>query len=343
MSVPGVVIASSIQGSHVVEAHGFRSSLDLPTPLLMQADTSFDLASLTKIIATTSSLMELVSQKVIDIDNKVSQFLPGWHTNEKREITLRDLLSHRSGLAEWWPLYIAASNIDHAHEIIATTPLKYETGQGRHYSDLGFITLGKVITSITSQSLENSVTELSLSKVTLMSTQFASPKDINNVASTSRGDRIEKTMIETQTPYSVIEKVEEFKSWRTQILSGEVNDGNAFHLFQGVSSHAGLFSTAQDLLLFGDSLLQRPELASFIEDGIDPDFHLGFRSWVDTCGSCTTRFYGHTGFTGVILVFSPLHSSVFVVLTNRLHIDSEPTPTETIFSAYLKGFHSQLH
>ena len=343
MNVPGVVIASSIQGSHMVEAHGFRSSLDLSTPLLMQKDTSFDLASLTKIIATTCSLMELVSQKVIEIDNKVSQYLPAWSTSEKREITLRDLLSHRSGLAEWRPLYIAATNIDYAHEIIATTPLKYGTGQGRHYSDLGFITLGKVITSITKGSLVNSVVELSLSKVALMSTQFAAPKVKNNVAATSRGDRIEKTMTETQTPYSVIEKVEEFKGWRTQILSGEVNDGNAFHLFEGVSSHAGLFSTAEDLLRFGDYLLQRSELASFLEDGPDPDFHLGFRSWVDTCGSCTTRFYGHTGFTGVIFVFSPLHSSVLVVLTNRLHVDSEPIPTETIFAPYLKAFHNQLH
>ena len=343
MSVPGVVVGHSINGHQGITARGARSSLDILTPLEMQIDTSFDLASVTKLVATTSALMELVSKGELEVDDKVSQFLPQWKTSEKSEISLRHLLTHRSGLAEWRPLYISAHDADHAHQLIATTELRYGVNEARHYSDLGFITLGKVITSITQQSLCDSINKLSFANMGLTATQFTRPLDLTNVAATSRGDRYEKNMVATQDPYQVVEVVESFNNWRTHVLSGEVNDGNAFHLFGGVSSHAGLFSTAKDLLLFGETLLQHTTLPSFIEDGPDSDFHLGFRSWIDTCGSCTTRFYGHTGFTGVIFVFSPLHSSVLVVLTNRMHVDVAPTATETIFAPYLKSFHCQFH
>jgi len=343
MSAPGMVIGTSIAGNRTITASGFRSFLDTETPLPMQPDTSFDLASLTKIVATTSALMELVALNELSVDDLVSQYLPAWNTSEKRAISIRHLLQHRSGLWEWRPLYISAADPDAAHVQIAEAPLRYGVNLERHYSDLGFITLGAVITAITGKALIASVNELSLIKLQLTATRFASPLDMDNVAATSRGDRYEKAMVETKIPYPVNESSLDFEGWRTRILIGEVNDGNAFHLFKGVSSHAGLFSNANDLLIYGESLLSSPELEFFTEKGVDADFHLGFRSWVNTHGSCSTRFYGHTGFTGVILAISPLHKAVFVGLSSRLHTDVEIVPTEEIFSLSLKEFHRQLH
>lgn len=343
MSTPGTVVGHSINGQRKIVAKGFRSALDVSEPLEMQVDTGFDLASLTKIVATTASIMELVVENHMNIDDRVATYLPLWGSSEKNEITVRHLLTHRSGLAEWRPLYISAAEANQAHELIATTPLSYGIDRERHYSDLGFITLGRVITAITQVSLLESFQKLSFDNASFNSTQFSVPKDISNVAATSRGDRFEKNMIQSQTPYLVVEKAEDFKYWRTNILSGEVNDGNAFHLFKGTSSHAGLFSNAEDLLLFGELFLENPALSGFIADTSDTDFHCGFRSWVDTCGPCTTRFYGHTGFTGVVLAFSPQHSSVITVLSNRLHTDGELLTTESIFLPYLKDFHAQLH
>jgi CubicO group peptidase (beta-lactamase class C family) len=287
--------------------------------------------------------MELVALNELSVDDSVFQYLPAWNTSEKKAITIRHLLEHRSGLWEWRPLYISAVDPDAAHALIAKAPLRYEVNAERRYSDLGFITLGAVITAITGKTLIESVNELSLNKLPLAATRFAAPRDIDNVAATSRGDRYEKAMVETKMPYPVSESSHDFAGWRTRILIGELNDGNAFHLFNGVSSHAGLFSNADDLLSFGESLLNSPDLDFFTEEGIDPDAHLGFRSWVNTHGSCSARFYGHTGFTGVMFALSPLHNAVFVGLSNRLHTDGEIIPTEDIFAAHVKDFHSQLH
>jgi CubicO group peptidase (beta-lactamase class C family) len=343
MSAAGMVIGTSISGSRSISASGYRSSLDTETPLKMLSDTSFDLASLTKIVATTSSLMELVALSELSVEDPVSQYIPAWNTSEKKAITIRHLLEHRSGLWEWRPLYISAADPDAAHALIARAPLRYAVNTEKHYSDLGFITLGAVITAITGKVLVESVYELSLNKLALTSTGFAIPRDMNNVAATSRGDRYEKAMVDTKIPYPVAERSQDFSAWRTRILNGELNDGNAFHLFKGASSHAGLFSNADDLLNFGESLLNSPELQFFTEEGVDSHTHLGFRSWVNTHGSCSARFYGHTGFTGVIFALSPRHNAVFVGLSNRLQTDGEIIPTEDIFASHLKDFHSRLH
>ena len=343
MSAPGVVIGTSISGNHDISASGYRCSMDLNNPLEMKQSTNFDLASLTKIIATTSSLMALVEEGLLGVDDFVSKFLPAWKTSEKQAITLRHLLQHRAGLLEWRPLYVSASEPDSAHALIATTPIRYSVNEARHYSDLGFITLGKVISTVTGKNLIESVDELVFNKLPVSVMQFATAKDMDNVAATSRGDRYEKTMVESKIPYPIIESAQDFDRWRTHILSGEVNDGNAFHLFEGASSHAGLFSNAEDLLIYCDSLLNSHNFEYFIADGVDTDFHLGFMSWVDTYGPCTARFYGHTGFTGVALLVSPAHESAMTMLTNRLHTDMEIIPTQTLLTPYLKEFHAKLH
>lgn len=334
-----MVLASSVDGVRNYRIEGFRSSLDLATPLPMEQETSFDMASVTKIIATVGTLMALESEW--SLDDRVSKFLPIWGSGDKAEVTLQHLLQHRSGLAPWLPLYIRQSDPDEAHAFIVANPLESKVDERRAYSDLGFITLGKILTSITGESLEATVRNHVLTPFGMTQTQFASP--LTPAAATSRGDRFEYEMVRTGVPYKVDEKVEEFSGWRNRVLTGEINDGNAFHLFGGVSSHAGLFSTAPDVLSFCENITPSLTFKKFISESRDDGFHIGFKSWVDSCSDCSIRFYGHTGFTGTALAISPDHNASIVMLTNRLHTDGEVALTENLIQAEIKAFHANLH
>ncbi len=332
--LPGLVLGSSRRGNREIIALGNRSSIDLNDPLPMNPATHFDLGSITKIAITTAALMDLVQDGKISLEDKISHFLAQWDTSEKSDITIRQLLQHRGGLWEWRPLYISLQDPSEVTDFISRLPLRYPVDKSRHYSDLGFITLGTVVARVLGTNLES---------LGFGETRFGSPFDATNVAATSRGDRMEKEMVSTHIPYPVPEKVEGFSRWRTHILSGEVNDGNAFHLLGSVSGHAGLFSNAESLLSFGESLLQHPQFEYFTNEGPDVDAHLGFRSWVDTYEGCTDRFYGHTGYPGTVIGVSRAHEAVATLLTNRLHVDGAPMPTEDLWRPILTAFHQELH
>ena len=332
--IPGLVFASSHEGRRSTTSIGNRSSLDLASPLLMTNETSFDLGSLTKIIITTSALMDLVHETKISLEDKISKYISQWNISEKSEITIRELLQHRGGLWEWRPLYISLQDPSEVVDYIARLPLRYPVNQNRHYSDLGFITLGNVVARILGTGLES---------LEFAHTKFGAPDDKSDVAATSRGDRLEREMVGSHAPYPVPEKVEDFNQWRTHVLSGEVNDGNSFHLMGSVSGHAGLFSTAEDLLDFGERIERHPQFEIFTRSGADADAHLGFRSWVDTFEGCADRFYGHTGFPGTVLGISSRHKAVATLLTNRLHVEGAPRPTEELWRPILRSFHQSLH
>ena len=333
----GVVYASTF-GGHI--ALGYRKSLDESAPQPITYSDSFDLASITKIMSTTAIVMELVKAKELKLSDRASTYLPQWKS-EKAEITIEDLLRHRSGLPPWRPLYIRHSTAEAAHETIARDPLSHPVNTGRAYSDLGFISLGLIISTITGKDFLTSFHELIAQPFGLTQTRFATP--VTEAVSTSRGDRFEKEMVETNIPFQVPESAEEFSGWRKEILTGEINDGNAFHLFKGISSHAGLFSTAQDVLTFSEEISQHSLFPLFTEEGPDQNAHLGFMSWVDTVDGCTDTFYGHTGFTGGAFGISRAHGEVVVLLANRLHTDGSLTPTSTYFAQTLHEAHSHLH
>ena len=350
--VPGLVLGISTKGERTVNAYGHRQVFGIDSPLPMTVDTSFDAGSLTKILATTAGLMRLVDSGEISLDQQVSNFVISWVGGEKEEITLRDLLRHRSGLWEWRPLYISVKDSQRTVEEIAMMPLRYPVNRVRHYSDLGFITLGEILISVTGESLPNSVRKLLFEPLGMSRTHFALPHPGSPIASTSFGDRIEREMVISKTPFPVPEEAENFTRWRRQVLVGEVNDGNAFHLFDGISGHAGLFTDAGDLLTFGESMnaslkgegsFSREVMALFLETGPDAGQQLGFRSWTDTYDGCTSEFFGHTGFPGVVLAFSPSHDSVATLLTNRLHVEGEIPATELLWQPFLKAIHKKFH
>jgi CubicO group peptidase (beta-lactamase class C family) len=167
------------------------------------------------------------------------------------------------------------------------------------------------------------------------------------VAASSPGDAIEREMVRSGVPYPVTGDVGDFPGWRTHTLVGEVNDGNAFHAFGGVSGHAGLFTTAADLLRLatglsrcrdGDGPLRHDTLARFLTPGRDPGQALGLRSWQRASGPA----FGHTGFPGVAFALLPQRDAALVMVTNRLHAAGTPRPTESMWLRVLAAADTEL-
>lgn len=351
MSTPGTIHAVQHLGAREISVSGLRQEIGCASPKVMNESTSFDVASLTKILFTTNLYMRMVDEKAVQLNDAVSHYVPAWKTSDKGEIRIHDLLTHRSGLEPWRPLYISCEGKESARHFIARNPLKAKLDEQRIYSDLGFIALGEIAEKIFSANIDEIFQNKIKSPLNLESTQFVKPVDQENVAATSIGDRFEKTMVETDIPYVLPEKVEDFTNWRSKVLVGEINDGNAFHVFNGISSHAGLFSTAKDLLNMCDTYLKSfrdtgffhsSTIRQFVQGGLDPMQGLGFRNWEVKTKFGEKTIFGHTGFTGVAMGFIPDLDFAAVMLTNRLHTKSEPPKTEELWLPFLESSLSKI-
>lgn len=327
----------------------FADTGPLPEPLAMTWDTALDLGSVTKIVATTTALMTLVERGALRLDDPVRRYVSGAPV----DASLADLLRHRSGLWEWWPLYVSgASTRPEMIDAVCRLPPRYPLGE-RHYSDLGFVLLGTVIERVFDRRLDAAVSSLVLEPFDLSMMRFARPPSGVPIAATSRGDWIERRMIDTGTPYPVLVRSDAFAGWRTRVLVGEVNDGNAFHGGGGIAGHAGMFATVPDLLSYGASLLaslggsgplQHRTVQQFTSDGPDAGQALGFRTWRSELAHCAAEVFGHPGFPGVVLGMMPRHEAVIVLAMNRLHIDrAEPVPIEPAWQRAVQVVHKILH
>ena len=321
---------------------GETSSFGVAHKQQINESSSFDLASITKILATTTIIMRAVESGQIALSDRVGKFIPAWNLDEKAEITIEDLLRHESGLEEWRPFYISCSTPQAAYSMIAELPLKYPIRSEFHYSDLNFITLGQLITVIFGGTLDEIFDAEVARPIGLSSTRFASPVDKNNVAATSIGDSIERRMVETKVPYDVPEKVSDFSNWRGEVLSGVINDGNSFHLFNGISGHAGLFSNLVDLTRYIRALLDGfiapPILSAFTQPRNFPEQGIGFKRFALPNGGYAI---GHFGFTGTGFAIDLVKGSGLVYLSNRLHTHGEFRPMVEIWSDEFKEFSSQ--
>src|SRR5580692_5253066 len=157
--IPGAVVMIQKDGKIVYsKAYGVSQKYDFQRQPLQQAPemdtaTLFDLASLTKVVGTTTSLMLLADQQRIRIDDPVAMYLPGFDTGEKKQITIRHLLTHTAGLYEWYPLYYRSAHRDSTIRVIESLPLRFPVGRQRKYSDLGFMLLGAIIEKVSGMSL----------------------------------------------------------------------------------------------------------------------------------------------------------------------------------------------
>lgn len=346
-NIPGAVIQVK-QGDSILHraAYGYARKYNydlepIKNPELMSTEHLFDLASLTKVTATTFGIMKLVDEGIIAIDDPIHTYLPEFDDGEKATITIRHLLTHTAGLAQWKPTYYVASNVKERYQYIADLPLQWLVGKERHYSDLGFMLLGDIIERVSDQQLDKYLQEKLYQPLNLQHTTFNPlPKGFKNIAATSHGNPFEKQMVyDDGFGYTVNVDPKSWDGWRQYTLRGEVNDGNAWYANEGVAGHAGLFSTVDDLQVLIDLLINngRYQGKQIISPAVIDTFLTGNEfgnglSWamdkefIAAKGSPKGTF-GHTGFTGTSIVVVPQDSLSIILLTNRQNVGRQENGT----------------
>ena len=339
-NIPGVVIQVK-QGDSILHraAYGYAQKYNydlepLKNPEKMTTDHLFDLASLTKVCATTFGIMQLVDEGVIQLDDPIHKYLLGFNVGQKSQITIRHLLTHTSGLPQWVPTYYYAENRRERYEYISNLPLKWGVGEERHYSDLGFMLLGDIIERVSGQRLDEYMQDHFYQRLGLEYTVFnPHEKGFSKIAATSHGNPFEKQMVYNDDfGYDVDVDLKSWDGWREYTLHGEVNDGNAWYANGGVAGHAGLFSTVDDLQVLVDLLIHKGKFqskqiisSSVIDTFLTKDRYGNGLGWamdteiISAEGSPKGSF-GHTGFTGTNVVAVPQDSLSIIFLTNRQHM-----------------------
>jgi CubicO group peptidase (beta-lactamase class C family) len=307
-----------------------------PERIPMTRQTIFDLASLTKPIVTATAIMLLDSEGAIGVDDPVAKYLPNFSEREKDGVTIRHLLSHSSGLKPWRAYHemllqkerktgeVLIGSPDARELIIDRTvrsSLVHEPGAAAVYGDLDFIVLGAIVEAVSNQRLDDFCRERILGPLGMADTFFI-PLE--------RGD--------AALPESLKRRIAATENcpWRNRILWGEVHDPNTSAM-GGVAGHAGLFSTVDDVMKFGQTIvdvwhgrseiLPRETLRKFLTRQDLPDSSEWTLGWdTPTAGNSSSGKYfskdsiGHLGFTGTSLWIDLERELVIVLLTNRVHL-----------------------
>jgi len=344
---PGVVLAVARHGRFVrlrgygkLDWSGSAGSAD--------ARSIYDLASLTKVVGTTTAAMILVEEGRVNLDLPVADYLPWWTAGDatKEEVTVRHLLLHRAGLPPFRPFYLEMEGRDAYRTAISQVALDYEPGTQTVYSDIGAMTVAFIIEQVSGQGLDEFLTERVWDPLGMRDTRFRPADDLK--------DRIAPTEVDTL--------------FRNTHVHGVVHDENAYAI-GGVAGHAGLFSTAADLAVLAQTLLDGGRVAGCDrehsdDDGADSDGPVpedadasksicaaGVAGSVrlvseETVDAFTRRFdsrasralgwdtpsgqssagdyftpsaFGHTGFTGTSIWIDPELDMFVVLLTNRVN------------------------
>lgn len=314
---PGAVYAVGHRSVLVDLGAVGRMSYDTAAPV-MPTDAVFDLASMTKVIATTTVAMKAAEAGRIRLDYPVQAYLPEFTGSGRDQVTVRDLLLHTSGLPAFVRFYLdydaAAVGPQTREDIfrrILATELEGAVGENYVYSDLGIILLGEVLDRALGESYETFAMREIFTPLGMSRTRWNPPADWR--------DSIPPT---------------ELDPWRGRVVHGEVHDENAAAM-GGVSTHAGLFSTAGDLAVFAQMMLNlgtidhqrvlsRATVARWTRRQNDPEGSSRAIGW-DTAHPSQSwtmlseQAYGHTGFTGTSLWIDPQRELFVILLTNRVH------------------------
>lgn len=328
---PGAVLVVARNGVVMHErAFGYAQLFDsaghrLTSPPAMHVNTMFDIASVTKVMATTNAVMLLASRGQLDVDAPVHRYLPDFRGPHLDSITVRHLLTHTAGLVQWQPLYYHAASTPQTCTLIRDMPLAYGVGEGRHYSDLGFMLLGDIVEAISGERLNTFVERELYRPLGLHSTLFVPRQHgFTDFAATETGNGYEHHMVYDSTfGYRYTGDPARWNSWRGYVLRGEVNDGNSWYANGGIAGHAGLFSTAADLRVLVDLLLAggesgghrylRPDvIARFLA----LDRYDNYLGWMRPAGLPDGSFM-HNGFTGTYVLGVPRYGLSVILLTNR--------------------------
>lgn len=337
--IPGAVVLARMPREGEILDYAWVRGLAVARPerLPMRRDTIFDLASLTKPIATTTAIMWLVEEGSISLDDPVAKSLPAFADRGKENVTIRQLLCHAAGLKPWRGFHelLIEKERKTGERLIGTkegrdwiidrvlrSALVHEPGAAAVYGDLDFIVLGALVEAVSKQPLDEFCESRIFTRLALHDTRFFPiPADGSQASPEVVRRRVAAT---------------ENCPWRDRIIWGEVHDPNASAM-GGVAGHAGLFSTADDVMRFGQLFLdawhgRNPslptervrEFATRQHMPADSDWALGWDT--PTAGASSSGQYfsansvGHLGFTGTSLWIDLERELIVVMLTNRIHL-----------------------
>ncbi len=342
--IPGAVILAQMRkDGELIECEKVRGlAVVQPERIPMTRDTIFDLASLTKPIATTTAILLLVAEGKLDLDAPIAKALPNFAERDKEEVSLRQLLTHSAGLRPWRGFHEALLKKERkaAERWIGTaegrawildrvvrSALVHEPGAAAVYGDLDFMVLGAVVEAVSGQGLDDFCDERIFGPLGLSETRFHPQLRVE-------GDDSDVLAI----PHERLRRIAATENcpWRDRILWGEVHDPNASAM-GGVAGPAGLVSTADDVLRFANvwldvwhgrsDLLPRDQVREFSRRQEMPkgsDWALGWDSPTPGQSSSGSHFsessIGHLGFTGTSLWIDLKREAIVVMLTNRVHL-----------------------
>ena len=333
------------QNGDAVFADALGNAVLEPEPHPATLTTIYDLASLTKPLITGMLCALMHERGEFVLEDPVAKYLIEFDTTDKRNISIRHLLTHTSGLAAWRPLYLLAKDREDALVAIAGLPLEYKPGERVIYSDLGFIVLGFLLQKLTGHSLPELAQQQIFTPLDLHQTFFnPSAAARTGIAACENGNAYERDMCERDF------SGREYAGWRSGGIWGEVHDGNA-HFLGGAAGHAGLFSNAAETFRIAhqfvseSSELLSPETCSLFRenmtDGLNEARSFAWQLAATPESTAGTSLpgdaFGHTGFTGTSCWIDAQHQRVFILLTNRTHARKLPFAN---INATRRKFHS---
>src|SRR5712692_2501645 len=247
------------ENGNAVFADALGDAVREPEMRAATLETIYDLASLTKPLVTGLLCARLVEHGELTLDSSVAQYLQEFDRADKHRITVRELLTHTSGLPAWRPLYLTANEKEGALASIANEALEYKTGERVVYSDLGFIVLGFLLQRLTGVSFDHLAQREIIDPLQLRCTLFNPARELQTrLAASETGNAYEREMCERD--FTAITPT--YNGWREKVIWGEVHDSNA-HFLGGAAGHAGLFSTAGETLRLANQFIGgRSELLS---------------------------------------------------------------------------------
>ena len=308
---PGASVAVTHRGE-VIALKGIGRFTYEPSSPAVEATTIYDIASVTKVVGTTTATMVLYERGALDLNAKVVDFIPAFDTEPgKKRVTLRMLLAHSSGLPAYEKLYERAKSRDELLKLAAAASLQTPPLSRAEYSDVGFILLGEILAKVAHEPLDRYCSEEIFRPLRMIFTGYNPREDWRPFIAPTVDDR----------------------DFRGRVIQGEVHDENAW-VMDGVSGHAGLFSNAPDLAQFalcmlrlGSPILKPSTLNLFTRRDDLPEGTSRALGW-DTPSvpsqsgqAFSTRSFGHLGYTGTSLWCDPVRQLSVSLLTNRVWPD----------------------
>jgi CubicO group peptidase (beta-lactamase class C family) len=322
---PACSLTVTFRGELIAHKSLGRFTYDPPSPEVTTASI-FDIASLTKVVATTAMAMILYERGLLDLDAPVTAIIPEFTGNNarRREITLRMLLAHSSGLPAYEKLFRRAQTREGLLQAAFSTPLAAAPGARAEYSDIGFIILGAVLERLADEPLDTFCQREVFGPLGMTHTTFNPMPALKESIPPTADDR----------------------TFRHRIIQGEVQDENATVL-GGIAGHAGLFSTAEDLAIFAHAMLNggHPILRSttvklFSRRESVPEGTSRALGWdTPSAPSQSGKYFspcsfGHLGYTGTSLWIDPERQLSIALLTNRTWPDCQNQAIKQVRPAF---------